>query len=382
MSNKKKGKPIFKTILTIMSLLTVTIALTITVPADIITEQSYDELSYIISFEEPNFQTINLFDQTFSKIDMKGTFLTSLKRGDPMIPAKPLTILLPQGMEYEDISVTSDECIIVDTESKGVNLINQPIAPYQGQISIGSEQPKALIYNEKAYQDSSSIPGKLQDHESLGYCRGYTLLSITLYPTNYNPLEGIFSYNPTININIKLKETGNTHQLYRGLNDDKNWVQSLIINPEIISSYKSSKGNFYPAGLCSPSDNNGQGYDYVIITTDALYDFSETYTWDDLISRKESEGLSATKVKVEDIFSCQEYWDLSNSLFNDTAAFIREFCKDAYQDWNTQYILIGGDDDGVNMIERREMDGAAEASVETDIYWTHLDNTTMTSLIC
>jgi hypothetical protein len=379
--NKKNNKYILMIKMIILSIFLLTTSISTTVISD---EQNQNNspddgsntsLSYLVSFAEPKIQSIQLFDQNFSKISMSGTFLTSQKRGDPTIPAKPITILLPQGTEYEDISVTSDECIIIDTNAKGVNLKNHPMAPYQGQIPIGSPPPENLIFNEKTYMDTSSIPGKLQDHVSIGYCRGYTMLTVTLYPTNYNPSEGILSYNPTMKINIDLKETGNTHPFYRGLTDDKNWVQSLVMNKEIISTYQSSKGSFYPAGLCSPSDNNGIGYDYVIITTETLYDFSETHTWDDLIEKKESEGLSAIKVKVEDIVTCPDYWNSSNPLFNDSAALIREFCKDAYQDWNTQYILIGGDDNGPNMIERREMDGAAETGVETDIYWTHLDNT-------
>ncbi|HEC89661.1 MAG TPA: hypothetical protein ENI44_03660, partial [Thermoplasmatales archaeon] len=125
--------------------------------------------------------------------------------------------------------------------------------------------------------------------------------------------------------------------------------------------------------LCDPSDNGGLGYDYVIITRAALSDFSANYTWNDLINRKKNDGLEATLVTVEDINNCPDYWN-NDSLFNDTPAHIREFCKDAYQDWDTQYILIGGDNDGVNVVERRKLT-YEEEPVESDIYWTHLDNT-------
>ena len=67
-------------------------------------------------------------------------------------------------------------------------------------------------------------------------------------------------------------------------------------------------------------------------------------------------SLVKNKVKVEDIVSHPDYWNTTDTLFNDTAANMREFCKDAYQDRGTEYILIGGDNDGANRIERREMD--------------------------
>jgi hypothetical protein len=92
------------------------------------------------------------------------------------------------------------------------------------------------------------------------------------------------------------------------------------------------------------------------------------------MNKKEEQGLEATKVKVEDILACSDYWN-SDPLFNDTSARIREFCKDAYQDWETQYVLVGGDQDGANKIERRHLDYDAENFCESDLYWSNLDNT-------
>ncbi|HEC75802.1 MAG TPA: hypothetical protein ENI33_00895, partial [Thermoplasmatales archaeon] len=115
-------------------------------------------------------------------------------------------------------------------------------------------------------------------------------------------------------------------------------------------------------------------YDYVIITRQSLANFQATYNWSDLIARKQAEGLSATLVTVEAIEACSDYWN-STPMFNDTAAKIREFCRDAYTDWGTQYILIGGDDDGPASIPRREMDSSGEGNVDSDLYWSNLDKT-------
>jgi len=333
-------------------------------------------LEYSISFSEPQLTT-NIFDrEQYSSISIPGTYATGQKSGDPAIPAKPIRILLPQGTSFKDISISFTEKRNIHTQEKGINLKEIPIVPFQKQIPIGSEPPEMLDFNQHTYNYKTSVPEKLYDHVRIGYCRGYTILSLTLYPVDYNPSEGLLFYYPVMNIHVDLDASDMINTLYRGLPDDETWVNSLVMNPEISESYEEplSFNERYDGGLCNPSDNNGQGYDYIVITTDALYDFTETYNWDDLLNKKESEGLEATKVKVEDIVSCNDYWNTANSLFNDTAALIREFCTDAYQDWETQYILIGGDDNGVNKIERREMDSAAESNVETDIYWTHLDN--------
>jgi hypothetical protein len=59
-------------------------------------------------------------------------------------------------------------------------------------------------------------------------------------------------------------------------------------------------------------------------------------------------------------------------LFNDQEAHIREFCKDAYEDWGTEYVLIGGD---AEWIPARLMDTNYETNIDSDLYWSNLDST-------
>jgi len=76
-------------------------------------------------------------------------------------------------------------------------------------------------------------------------------------------------------------------------------------------------------------------------------------------------------VTIQDINACPDYYN-SDSLFNDTAAHIREFCKDAYQDWGTDYIFVGGDDE---WIPARHMKYEYEGNVDSDLYWSNLHKT-------
>ncbi|HDL64830.1 MAG TPA: hypothetical protein ENH12_05515, partial [Proteobacteria bacterium] len=61
-----------------------------------------------------------------------------------------------------------------------------------------------------------------------------------------------------------------------------------------------------------------------------------------------SRGVSSTIVTVEDIVADPDYrWDGiygdNVAWADDTAARIRNFIRDAYQNWETEYILLGGD---------------------------------------
>jgi VCBS repeat-containing protein len=338
-------------------------------------EPDLHRLRYSFSFKEPRLSPIELHDRLFTKIDMPGTFSIGFEVGTPVIQVKPVKILLPQRHEVTDIVITTEEPVGVNAFAKGVNLVDTPIVPYQGLVPFGEQPPESLIIDSDVYESENLFPGAVYESVGVGYCRGYAILTLNLFPIQYRPATGELLYYPVMSVQVELEETGYVNRFYRDSFEDEAWVRSLVVNPEITDTYNEPSVTLYEGGLCDPSDNEGLGYDYVIITTAGLFDITgTTYNWDDLISRKEADGLEATKVKVEDIVACEDYWN-PNPLFNDTPALIREFCRDAYEDWGTLYILIGGDDEGPNMVERREMDNAYESNVETDIYWTHLDKT-------
>ena len=91
------------------------------------------------------------------------------------------------------------------------------------------------------------------------------------------------------------------------------------------------------------------------------------YTFQDLIEYKESRGISATIVTIEDINENPDYavngiWGDNNpenpfimepiigdtELFDDTQARIRNFIRYAYMTWGTEYVLLAGDSDTNN----------------------------------
>ncbi len=231
--------------------------------------------------------------------------------------------------------------------------------------------------NTQIYNSNDPYPVKIIENSGVDDCRGYSILTVNLYPTKYFPNMGILHYYPHITINIDVSPTGKISPFFRNNKNDEDWVKNLVVNPETVKEYQSlTLSTFdYPGGICDPSDN----YDYVIITTtqNGLDDWATStslpYNWTSLMDKHQiQDGLSCKLVTIQEINAVSDYYDTSNSLFNDTAAHIREFCKDAYQDWGTEYVLIGGDQD---KIPRRLMDYDYESNCETDIYWSNLNKT-------
>ena len=346
------------------------------------TTNKLQQLEYSFLFEEPTLQTKQYSKGTFTKVEMPGTVSIGNGPGSPTYQARPIKILLPQGTKLLNINVEPVTVTTINTAAKGIDLKQkQPILPYQPQIPIG-EQQSVFYYDQAAYTTLQKVPSTSSNVIGVDYCKGYAILSFSIFPTSYIPDTGTLSYAPEIKVTLTLEQTGEINQFYRpGDQEDRDYVKTLVFNPEITDSYSIETPPSgllgYPGGLCNPSDNGGRGYDYIILVRTALYDFTGTYTWNDLIAQKNAQGLDATKVKVEDILACSAYWK-PQALFNDTPAKIREFCKDAYQDWGAKYVLVAGDQDNYNpstRIERRFLDYSYESDCESDLYWSNLDRT-------
>ena len=329
-------------------------------------------LNYTILFAEPRLQAIALFGESFTTVNLQGGVGIGQSEGAPTLPVNLIKLLLPAKTKVTDIEVTGEPVEV----TMPIDLKENPIIPYQNPVPIGDPKPKEIAIRTDIYDSNDPTPGILYDNQKVGYCRGYAILSLSLHPVQYIPAEGKLSYYPNLTINVELEENGQVNQFYRNNLNDEKWVQSLVYNPEMTKRYQSCNlpTTDYPGGICDPSDD----YDYVIITTtyNGLDHWVTTpsipYNWTSLMNKHAADdGLSCTLVTIQDIDACPDYWD-SDPLFNDTPAHIREFCKDAYQDWDTEYIFIGGDQE---WIPARLMDYDYESNVESDLYWSNLNKT-------
>ena len=107
---------------------------------------------------------------------------------------------------------------------------------------------------------------------------------------------------------------------------------------------------------------------YVIITSENLENYSGDYDWQTLCDRKESRGVTT---KIENLDSIYTNYDGV-----DNAEKIRNFIRDAYENWGTEYVLLGGDD---TVIPPRffwvDAGGTDKENIPSDMYYSCLDGT-------
>jgi hypothetical protein len=330
------------------------------------------KLSYEIQFQEPTTTLQSTETNTYANVNMKGCVSTGNYPGAPTLPKKVVQLALPLNTQLEDIQVTG---IPIEYASP-YNLEITPIFPYQASQPFGYESNQPFEIDQTIYSTNTNYPTQILHDYTLGYSRGYQIIGLTINPIQYNPVSAKLNYYPKITIDLKINENPTPHPFYRNNQEDKQWVQSIVSNPKILDENLPNPPQVldYPGGLCDPGDN----YDYVIITTTYngldYWDTSSTtpYNWEDLMEKHETEnGYDCTLVTIQDITACTDYHD-SDPLFNDLECHIREFCRDAYQDWGTQYVFVGGDDE---WIPARELDSNYEKNMDSDLYWSNLDST-------
>jgi|GEM_PF-1810194 Fibronectin type 3 domain-containing protein len=303
-------------------------AFTVAAPID---QDSSNQTNHII-------MTYNFSDPIMGEKDSLGYRNVTVKDlatiadpGNPVLPFKPVKLLIPKGKRIEKINVTLGQQKTLDNvKVKAAASINPTEANYS------YSQPNMPIY-----QSDSPYPSSNYSKPMVQWKSGYQLQFFNLYPVHFIPSQQKITYTDSMKVDISLSDSGSQSSAAHvsALAQDKQIVAHLADNPEALDSYDSEEST--PSRVKSQNTDsqtpllNGKT-DYVIITAkDFVNNFTPLMNW------KLSKGLSAAIVTVEDIYSKYSGSDHQEQ--------IRNFIKDAYAVNQTKYVLLGGDADGSNV---------------------------------
>jgi len=360
-------------------------------------EISDSSITYTFFFDPPLLTKVQMHNRTFTKIELNDCF-SYAQPGFPALPVYPAQLLLPQGASVAKLHVTYQEL-----QEIPYDVLNKPILPEQEFVRIGMDKNPSFVMNNTTYASSIPVFENFYENGGIGYCRGFAILTVYLYPIQYIPKTGLLYYFPEMTVTIDLtqpEEATLTENLtfLRYSEADQEVIQEMVTNPSIISTYTPTTENplendiktaggetlggeapigGYNNSVCDPTKH----YQYVIITSTSLKDTTGyEYNWTSLINhRRTNNGFNGTIVTVQEIDACMAYWN-SSATFNDSPAHIREFCKDAYLNWGTEYILLGGDWDSTvshQIVPYRLFTDREETesynTMACDMYYSHLD---------
>jgi hypothetical protein len=247
--------------------------------------------------------------------------------GLPLLPACPATVLLPPGESVTAVRVLTEGEHILD----GVYMVSPAQQPQPLNLPgpFPPTEPDAAVYSSDDLYPSAAA--RLVT-EQRGW--GHGLAIMRAHPVAYRPATGelVWYERVVVEVDTALGEGADQRSIPRLRRSQRvlDRLAGMVMNPEDLSLYEESE----PAPL-PWSQLQSDYYPYVIITDRRLKPAFES-----VAAMQSSRGLRTYIASTEEIYSGYG----GNEGNDDPAARVRQFIIDAYENWGTDYVLLGGDE--------------------------------------
>jgi hypothetical protein len=333
-----------------------------TIPASSLLAAQY---SHTYQFEAPTIITLSNGQQI---LKMNGTHQKDDIVGHPMLPVKTSKIFIPA-----DEKVVSTEIrygTLKEIEGSYIlKHVTNPQPAFEKEYDT-VEKPASDIYEKNAL-----YPSVIYKNRKPQFLNGVKVSLVDLMPVLYNPVEGRLKYYEELEVRITTEKENRPDWVmpYRNSYDDREKILNIIDNKDDFLKLYQVSENEMTAKFLSASEEPSAATDsrqYVVITTPELSAAFEKLT----AYRASSEGGGYT--------TYIEYIDEIASIYSgvDLAEKMRNFIKDMYTNYGTQYVVLGGDCDGPpenQVIPTRgcyaHVGDYTDAYIPSDLYFGCLD---------
>jgi hypothetical protein len=294
------------------------------------------------------------------------------KAGAPVIPVKPVEILVPAGMKIAGIkSIAADSEQLPGTYSLSHGQKPQRRPSYGEEFKpVAPTQPDPEIFEMTTFW-----PVEQHDLVTVQTNRGYDIAYVNLFPLQYSPKPGKIKMATKMLLIVRLADADSEHNA-KPTKHLKKKLERKLDNPDTMESYDtdSTEDSLIPAkssGDQSPLEASASSslgdlpgpYQYVVITSASLAGYSGANSFQDLCDSKIARGISAGIVTTEWIYA--NYDGTKPGGGSDNATRIRNFLIDAYGAWSTEYALLAGDKD-IIPVRYLKSDGT---NIPADLYY-------------
>jgi hypothetical protein len=302
-------------------------------------------------------------EKGYTRISFKDDDLHIEELGKPFLPAKLVYHIIPPNAEVTKVRAISKSRIVLEDQ--------YDIIPTQTPKSIKDEF-EWVEPDQETYASSKPYPNELVKYTGSGYLAGYKIASFLIYPLQYSPLNKELILHTKVEISIEYSRSVNTSiPVVRKSNKNqelfRNMVKGMVLNPYDVDLYEPITQTVETSVIddifiTDMPSSQGTPVEYLIITSDNLADeFQVLADW------KTMRGVPATVRTTS--------WIQANYPNGaDLQETIRKFIQDAYTNWSTVWVLIGGDVDIVPVRYAHIKYGAFHGeNIPTDLYYSCLD---------
>ena len=267
--------------------------------------------------------------------------------GAPSLPCRKYFVVVPAGARPGVLEVRSVESGLVIE-----HILVEPIQPSElSRLAPLARRvgPDRAIYDSEVSRPQ--VPARLVAARRLG---PYSLVEFTVCPVRYHPRQRRLELLTRLEVAMPYEAPDAApepsapadHELYAAKMAER--VRRIVINPEDVDRFIP---HFHIA-VGIPQSRRTSQVEHVIITNHNLAgSFDRLSTWRNQL------GTSSRVVLTTDILTNQvpgagsAVFNLTSGYYDggtrDAAEAIRNFVKWASVNWNTDYVLLGGDTDVV-----------------------------------
>jgi hypothetical protein len=282
--------------------------------------------------------------------------------GAPVIPVKPVQILVPAGMKIVRITNRAIDAYQLPDTYRLTHGAKQ-FSKREGPPEIPT-QPDPEIFEMTTFW-----PAEQHELVTVQTNRGYNIAHVILFPLQYAPKDGKIKMAAKMQLKIRFTSVDSPCGA-KPTKALKKKLKRKLDNPDTMESYDADsvprKGPGDP--LSDPGGPYyGANYEYVVITSATLAALSDPYSFQALCDSKAARDINAGIVCAEWIL--ENYDGTRPDGGTDDQTRIRNFLIDAYQTWGTEYALLAGDKD----IIPARLFNASGTGIPADLYYGCVD---------
>jgi hypothetical protein len=330
----------------------------------LIRDISEDNEDIVLQYNLPDPEFYEVPSQSYNgqntqRISIGNTIL-SFEPGKPEVPIVPARIILPKGYSIKTVNIIIDESVILPDRY----LLSYTEHPQP--ITCNPEESIITVADPLIYESNDPYPPTTYELHETQYAMGVAIAHIDIFPIIYKPLSGNLEYFQTFKLQVETVEDDDFGTDVRvDINRFQDSIGSLVENPNTLDTYVNGEILRNYQNVIDTT----QSYSYVFITSEAVAnDNSVNPSVNDFLSHRQAGGYTATVMTIEDIYA--------NYVGSTNSDKLRNFIKDAYNNWDTQFVTLGGDTNIIPLKTVYASFAGSSDNIPTDLPYQCLDGDT------
>ncbi|MCX5800497.1 MAG: C25 family cysteine peptidase [Candidatus Eisenbacteria bacterium] len=279
--------------------------------------------------------------------------------GYPDLPVYLLRVEIPTDMRVDKIDYEAVESIGLEG-ARELSLTPFPLST--------APEEKRPVAGEATFDKNEWYPVTPVKATGEGFLADHRIATFLVYPVQYKDAEGRLRFDKSMSVTIELaSDTERPLERKRILPTSEREiaavVSKLVVNPRLTKIanagvFQTTSSQPFQPSFCPSLD--GSPVQYVIITNEAMESkFQVLADW---------KTKSGTPTVVRTVSWIRENYPDGC----DVAETIRKFIRDAYTNWGTTWVLLGGDSDVIPARYGWSTYTGGEG-IPTDLYYQCLD---------